>query len=75
MADGRVRLHIFVDESSVEVFAGDGRTVLTSVILPDPESQGIELFATGGEAVFRSLDVWRLRSAWRAGQESAGIVR
>lgn len=62
--DGRVRLRVFVDWSSVEVFAGDGQTVITDRIFPSPESDGVALFAEGGTARLVSLDVWELASAW-----------
>lgn len=69
--DGRVRLRVFVDWSSVEVFAGDGRTVLTSLVFPDPSSEGVALFAEGGSARLVSLDAWELASAWPAVTTSA----
>ena len=61
---GRVKLHIYVDESSVEVFAADGRSVLTDLIYPGPESLGIRLYARGGKARLAALDMWELKSAW-----------
>jgi len=59
--NGRVRLHVFVDRSSVEVFADGGETVITELIFPDPSSLGLEAFAEGGEAVLRSLTVYPLQ--------------
>jgi fructan beta-fructosidase len=61
--DGRVALRLFVDTSSVEVFVNDGEQVLTSLIFPDPNQNGIELFGTEKTKVV-TLDVWPLRSAW-----------
>ena len=61
---GRVELHIFVDWSSVEVFAGDGRVVITDQIFPKPSSDGLSLFANGGIAKLVSLHIWQLRSIW-----------
>jgi fructan beta-fructosidase len=63
--DGRVRLHVFVDWSSVEVFAGAGETVITDQIFPSPDSKGVALYAKGGTARLVSLDAWPLRSAWQ----------
>ena len=60
---GRARLHLFVDASSVEVFGDDGLTVITDRVFPDPESRGVELFATGGRARLVSLDAWTLAPA------------
>jgi fructan beta-fructosidase len=58
---GRIRVHVFVDVTSVEVFADGGRVVLTDQIFPKPTSRGVSLFATGGAARLRTLDVWELR--------------
>lgn len=64
LRNGRVTLHVFVDRSSVEVFANDGARVLTHRIFPAPESDGVSLFATGGSAHLARLDAWSLRSIW-----------
>jgi len=60
----RVKLHVLVDWSSVEVFADDGVQVLTHRIFPDSSSNGVAAFATGGTAQLVSLDAWSLRSIW-----------
>jgi fructan beta-fructosidase len=64
LRDGRVSLRVFVDWSSVEVFANDGARVLTHRIFPDADSDGVELFAEGGTARLTRLDAWTLRSIW-----------
>ena len=61
----KVSFHIFVDRCSVEVFGNDGQTVLTELIFPDPNSQGIQLYSRNGNAKLVSLDIWKLRSAWQ----------
>jgi fructan beta-fructosidase len=61
-----VRLHIFVDWSSVEVFANGGEAVISGLIFPSPASQSIEFYSVGGPAKIVKLDVWKLRSAWQA---------
>jgi fructan beta-fructosidase len=60
-----VRLHVFVDRSSVEVFANDGERVLSDRIYPPPGSDGIELFAQGKGGRFVSLTIWELKSTWK----------
>ncbi len=60
----RVKLHIFVDRSSVEVFANDGEKVMTDRIYPPPGSTGIEIYATGTGGQIVSLTVWPLKSVW-----------
>ena len=61
----KVKLHIFVDRSSVEVFGNDGQTVITDLIFPDARSTGLELYARGGSTKLFSLDIWQLQSAWK----------
>ena len=61
----RVKLHIFVDRSSVEVFANDGEKVMTDRIYPPPGSTGIELYSTGGAGKVVSLTIWQLASIWK----------
>ncbi len=56
---GSLALHVLVDACSVEVFADGGRIVISDLIFPQPESDGLSLF--GDESVrVQSLDVWRL---------------
>jgi sucrose-6-phosphate hydrolase SacC (GH32 family) len=61
--NGVIRLHIFVDRASVEVFANDGRVVLTDQIFPCGENSGLEIFSDGGEATLDSLEMYGLESA------------
>ncbi len=62
--NGTIRLHIFVDQSSVEVFANDGEITMTALMFPNPNSTGIALFSEGGSAVMTSLKAWELTSIW-----------
>ena len=62
--DGHIRLHMFIDWSSVEVFAGDGLVSLTNQVFPSPDSDGIALYAEDGTARLVSLEVWELGSIW-----------
>ncbi|MFD2992544.1 glycoside hydrolase family 32 protein [Fictibacillus nanhaiensis] len=63
-----VSLHIFVDKSSVEVFVNEGKQVLTSLIFPKEESDGIELFLDQGVVDLHSLDVFNYHSIWTKGE-------
>lgn len=62
--DNKIKLHIFVDASSVEVFADDGKVVMTSLIFPDPNSKEIELYSKGGDVKLLSLEFHKLKSSW-----------
>ncbi len=61
---GRVRLHIFVDRSVVEVFGNGGQTVITDRIYPNPNSKALELYAKNGSVKVVSLNIWELKSTW-----------
>ena len=56
---GRLQLRIYVDACSVEVFACDGQAVITDLIFPDPQSQGLELFGDSG-MILHELEIYAL---------------
>lgn len=60
---GRIRLQIFIDRASVEVFGNDGLVVLSDSIFPDGQSQGLELFTKGSAVDLKALDVYELAPA------------
>lgn len=45
--DGRVRLHVYLDRSSLEVFVDDGAPVGSFLVLTDPGAQDVALGAVG----------------------------
>lgn len=62
--NNRIKLHVFVDWSSVEIFANDGEVVITDRIFPSSESNNLEFFSEGGSATLLSADIWNLQSIW-----------
>ena len=66
LRQGQLSLRILVDSASVTVFAGDGETVLTSQIFPDPAARELSLIAEGAPAQVRDLHIWALGSIWPA---------
>lgn len=62
--DGKITLHIFVDWSSVEVFANDGKLVQTDLIFPGESSNGLELFIENGSVLLHSLSLYEYSSIW-----------
>ncbi|MGH9644197.1 MAG: GH32 C-terminal domain-containing protein, partial [Terriglobales bacterium] len=64
-ASGRVKLHIFLDRSTVEVFVNDGEMVMTDRVYPSAGSDGIDLYSEDGRGKVVSLSIWRLASIWR----------
>lgn len=62
--NGKVKMRIFVDRSSVEVFGNDGQQVITDIILPDRSSKGLELYAANGSVKLKSLTIYPLKKVW-----------
>lgn len=58
-----LELRIFVDRSSVELFADRGQAVITDLIYPDPASTGITVFADDDRKVIESLYVYEVSSS------------
>jgi len=62
---GQVKLHIFVDASSVEVFVNDGERMFTDLVFPSADSRGVEFFQSENGANISSVQVWTLKSVWK----------
>jgi fructan beta-fructosidase len=60
--NGKVRIRVLLDWSSVEVFGGAGEAVITDLIFPDHDSDGVALFAEGGSARLEALELRHLGS-------------
>ena len=62
--DGKVILRLWVDRSSVEVFAQDGLAAITDRIFPEQGAPAVSLWAEGGAVEVESLSVWPLQPVW-----------
>jgi levanase len=62
-ADGTVTLRIYVDRSSVEVFAQGGQRTITDQVFPGAGAGEVTLFAEGGTARLKSLTVTPLQQS------------
>ncbi|MGG4479263.1 GH32 C-terminal domain-containing protein [Paenibacillus illinoisensis] len=67
----RIKLRIFVDEASVEVFGNEGRMVFSDVIFPDPAGRSMAFYSLGGDVKVVSMNVYALDNIWREGMSSA----
>ena len=56
-----LKLRIFVDKSSIEIFANDGQVVMSSRIYPDKSAQGIK-FVSNGQVKLNNLEFYKLKS-------------
>lgn len=64
--NSRIKMHIFIDNGSVEVFGNDGKLVGTALIFPEDTRDGLVLYSVGGNVKIVSLNVYDLKSIWRA---------
>jgi fructan beta-fructosidase len=64
-ANESVKLDIFLDHSSVEVFAAGGLVTIADRVYPSPEDNRVELFSEGGSPKVESLRVWHIASVWK----------
>jgi len=62
-ANGNVTLRVYVDRSSVEVFAGNGLRTITDQVFPNAGADKMALFAEGGTAQLKSLTVTPLEGS------------
>lgn len=61
--DNKIRLHIFVDKSSIELFTNDGKDVFTLLTYPSASQTGVELFSLK-KGTEMELNAWMLKSIW-----------
>ena len=63
--NNRIKLRILVDRTSIEVYANDGRVVMTSCFLPKAGGEDVSIYSTGGSSKIISMNVHRLKSIWQ----------
>lgn len=65
LVDGKVRLQVFVDRSSIEVFINDGEAVISDRIFPTGKNTTLEVFAGNDSAKVLHMKLTPLRSIWQ----------
>jgi beta-fructofuranosidase len=63
-ADGRVRFHIFLDRSVLELFLADSTCITQRIYPTRQDSLGLGFTVTKGSAIVHQLQVWKLASIW-----------
>ncbi|MBN9391099.1 MAG: glycoside hydrolase family 32 protein [Chloroflexi bacterium] len=59
-----LRFHVYLDRSVIEVSVND-RIYMSGRVYPSrPDSLGVGVFATGGEATLKKLEAWQIGSIW-----------
>ncbi len=61
--DGKVRLHVFLDKACFDIFI-NGLTCSGS-FSADPEDTGLDIYSEEGLAHLESLDIWKMKPAWK----------
>ncbi|MDR7245846.1 beta-fructofuranosidase [Priestia megaterium] len=64
-ANQELSLRIFIDRSSIEVFANEGQATMTSRIYPTEDRLGIEVFADVEDVRIKELTYWKLKDIWK----------
>jgi sucrose-6-phosphate hydrolase SacC (GH32 family) len=58
--DGYIDLHLFVDNSSAELFTAGGQIVMSNQIFPDSTGNKIELTSLNEDFAFEEFDIWKI---------------
>lgn len=62
--DGRIRLRLLIDRTSLEIFGNDGELSMSSCFLPEAADENLAFYAKDGAVKIVSLTVCELRSVW-----------
>ncbi len=62
--DGKIRLRVMVDRTSVDIFGNDGLVYMPMGVIVPEGNRSLEVYAKGGTAKIMSLQVYALKSAW-----------
>jgi fructan beta-fructosidase len=61
---GKIQLHIYFDESIVEIYTADGTVVFTAQVFPGKSETGLVLYSNGSEIKFENIHYWKMKSSW-----------
>jgi fructan beta-fructosidase len=61
LPDKSLKLEVLVDQSIVEVFAGNGSVVISDQVFPDSDLNGMQLFVRGGTANLKNMELYRFK--------------
>jgi fructan beta-fructosidase len=62
-AGSTVKMHLFFDRASCELFADEGMTVMTEIFFPTEDFKTLEIFTEGGAVRVKHLKIWALDEA------------
>lgn len=73
--NNKLKLHVLIDRSSVEIYVNRGEVAFTRLFYPDPANKSLSLTATGGKVLIDSMELYRLESIWLKREQELGYKR
>lgn len=64
LRDGKVELIVYVNRTSIELFAGGGLTYVPFPVIPKSNERGVALSIKGDFVRFHRLEAYSLKSIW-----------
>ncbi len=64
--DGKIRLRLMVDRTSIDIFGNDGRLYMPMGMIVPQDNRSLEIYTKGGTAKINALQVYELKSAWES---------
>lgn len=61
----KIKFEILLDQSSIEVFANDGQTVVSNCFVPNSGASGSVIFTNGGELKIDKMIAFDMESIWK----------
>lgn len=62
--DGKIRLEILLDRTSIEIFGNDGKVVMSSCYTAEPDGKDVVLYNRGGELMVDKLEIYPMKSMY-----------
>ena len=59
--DGSIKLRLYIDRSSIELFGNDGRFAMTNLVFPNMPYDSMSVSATGGKVKITDLKIYSLK--------------
>ncbi|SFL31751.1 glycoside hydrolase family 32 protein [Halanaerobium salsuginis] len=63
--NNQIKLHIFIDWSSIEIFINEGKKVITALIFPEKVKLDLNFKNDGNSFLINNLKIYELESIWK----------
>ncbi len=65
LVDGKIKLRILVDRTSIEIFGNGGRIAVSSLVFINPENKDLGFYSSAGSAELARIRISSLMSSWK----------